>query len=247
MDTRNNSWLFPSVLLFVFVLGSKPHNSIAADTLFLGESLSGNHTIISSDGNFELGFFKPGESNNYYVGIWYKKVSVQTVVWVANRNKPLQSFSEFKLLANGNLVIYQYESIQSETSIWSTNLASGTSNTTEAVLRDDGNLVLRDGSNPSVIYWQSFDYPTDTWLPGGKLGLNKKTRETQIFTSWRNKEDPAAGIFSLELDPDGRGQYLIRWNKSIQGWTSGEWNEPTKTFTFIPEMRSNYIYNFSIS
>ncbi|KAI3955912.1 hypothetical protein MKW98_006272, partial [Papaver atlanticum] len=93
---------------------------------------------------------------------------------------------------------------------------------------------------------QSFDHPTDTWLPGGKLGLNKNTRETQSLTSWRSLEDPAAGIFSLHLDPSGlTSQYIIKYNKSVQVWTSGEWNEQAKTFDLVPEMRSNYIYNFS--
>ncbi|XP_026389567.1 G-type lectin S-receptor-like serine/threonine-protein kinase At2g19130 [Papaver somniferum] len=68
---------------------------------------------------------------------------------------------------------------------------------------------------------QSFDYPTDTWLPGGKIGLNKKTKEPQLLTSWRNQEDPAPGIFTLELDPAGTDQTLIRWNKSEQFWRSG--------------------------
>ncbi|XP_026425739.1 G-type lectin S-receptor-like serine/threonine-protein kinase At1g11410 isoform X2 [Papaver somniferum] len=192
-----------------------------------------------------MGFFTPGESRNYYIGIWYNydRVSVQTVVWVANRDKPLTgpASSELKLLANGNLVLYG----PSNSSIWSTNSTSGTSNTTEAVLGGDGNFVLRDKRNPSIVFWQSFDYPTDTWLPGGKIGLNKKVGVNKLLTSWRNQEDPATGMFNLELDPTGINQYLIRWNKSIQVWTSGEWIEREKYFTLIPQMRGNYIYNFS--
>ncbi|KAH9297194.1 hypothetical protein KI387_028876, partial [Taxus chinensis] len=39
------------------------------DTLFLGASLTGNQTIISKNGTFELGFFSPNETNNWYIGI----------------------------------------------------------------------------------------------------------------------------------------------------------------------------------
>ena len=55
------------------------------DTILQGQSITTSQTIISAAGNFELGFFSPGNSTNYYVGIWYKKVSNQTIVWVANR------------------------------------------------------------------------------------------------------------------------------------------------------------------
>ncbi|OVA06772.1 Protein kinase domain [Macleaya cordata] len=239
MDPRNNPWFFLSVLFLFF--SSKTHLTIAADTISVGESLTGNQTIVSKDENFELGFFRPGKSLNYYIGIWYKKVTTQTVVWVANRDKPLldPSTSELRLLGNGNLVLFN----QSKTPIWSTNSPSNTLNSTEAFLGDDGNLVLRDGSNPSAVIWQSFDYPTNTWLPGGKLAFNKRTNQSQLLTSWRNEEDPAPGIFSLELDPRGTSQYLIKWNGSQQVWTSGEWNG--QTFNLVPEMRLNYIYNFS--
>ncbi|KAJ0442967.1 putative non-specific serine/threonine protein kinase [Helianthus annuus] len=46
-------------------------------------------TIVSDDKMFELGFFSPGKSKNRYVGIWYKKISTGTVVWVANRETPI--------------------------------------------------------------------------------------------------------------------------------------------------------------
>lgn len=32
-----------------------------------------------------LALFSPGSTKNRYLGIWYKKISIKTVVWVANR------------------------------------------------------------------------------------------------------------------------------------------------------------------
>ncbi|KAM7498225.1 hypothetical protein LguiA_022639 [Lonicera macranthoides] len=216
--------------------------SYGADTISANQSLTGNQTLISSGGNFALGLFNPGNSSNYYIGMWYKKISVQTIVWVANRDKPISdnTTAELKII-DGNLVIL---SESPKTQIWSTNVTS-TSNSRSAVLRDDGNLVLIDGSNSNLNsttpIWQSFDNPVDTWLPGAKIAYNKRTRTKQLLTSWKNTEDPALGLFSLELDPNG-SQYLIKWNRSDQYWTSGPWNG--HIFSLVPEMRLNYIYNF---
>ncbi|RZC93620.1 hypothetical protein C5167_007659 [Papaver somniferum] len=124
---------------------------------------------------------------------------------------------------------------------------SNTLNANEVVLGDDGNLVLRDGSNPTVVIWQSFDYPTDTWLPGGKLGFSKKTNQSQKLTSWRSREDPATGLYSIVADPgqNGNSQYHTYWNNSKPYWNSGKWDEKSKTFLLVPEMRLNFIFNYS--
>ena len=37
------------------------------------QSISGDQTIVSAGGMFELGFFKPDQISNYYIGIWYSK------------------------------------------------------------------------------------------------------------------------------------------------------------------------------
>ncbi|PRQ30599.1 putative protein kinase RLK-Pelle-DLSV family [Rosa chinensis] len=50
------------------------------------QSIKDGETIVSTDGTFELGFFTPaGASGNRYVGIWYKKISVTTVVGYAEQ------------------------------------------------------------------------------------------------------------------------------------------------------------------
>ncbi|RXH76365.1 hypothetical protein DVH24_019253 [Malus domestica] len=46
-------------------------------------------TITSQSGTFELGFYKPGIPQNYYIGIWYKNLTIKTVVWVANKKPPV--------------------------------------------------------------------------------------------------------------------------------------------------------------
>ncbi|XP_030929972.1 G-type lectin S-receptor-like serine/threonine-protein kinase At2g19130 isoform X2 [Quercus lobata] len=60
--------------------------------------------------------------------------------------------------------------------------------------------------------------------------------------SWKNSENPAPGLFALELQQN-TSSYIIRWNKSVPYWNSGPWDG--KIFSWVPEMRANYIYNFS--
>ncbi|CAL5394424.1 unnamed protein product [Camellia sinensis] len=194
--------------------------SHGADTISANQSLSGDQTIVSAGGNFEMGFYKPGKSSNYYISMWYKKVSTKTIVWVANRGTPISDkhSSELKII-DGNLVLLN----ESQTKIWSTNQNSTTSNSVVAVLGDDGNLILRDGSNSNQPIWQSFDHPAHTWLPGAKLAYNKRTNTHQSFTSWKNSEDPSIGLYSLKLDSNN-SQYVVFWNGSKQYWSSGPWN-----------------------
>ncbi|CAI9772533.1 unnamed protein product [Fraxinus pennsylvanica] len=214
--------------------------SEGADSITANLSLSGSRTIVSPGYTFELGFFNLGSPPRYYIGIWYKSVSQRTIVWVANRETPISNRSSAELkISEGNLVL-----LDSQVSIWSTGVSSTTSKSVVATLGDDGNLVLRDGSKPTSTerFWQSFDNPTDTFLPGGKLAYDKRTKTKQILISWKNYEDPSPGPFSIELNPNGR-QYVITRSKTREYWTSGAWNG--HIFSLLPEMRLNYIYNFS--
>ncbi|KAJ8628408.1 hypothetical protein MRB53_021715 [Persea americana] len=167
----------------------------------MDQTLAGDQTISSKGDIFELGFFKPGKSQNYYMGIWYKQLSERTVVWVANRETPLPNnySSRLKIDQDGNLVLLN----QLEKPIWSIDVSTIASNNTAAELLDTGNFVLRDGSDSSAVIWQSFDDPTDTWLPKGWFGRNMITGEIKPLISWKNHEDPALGMFSLQINSNG--------------------------------------------
>ncbi|GMN20753.1 hypothetical protein TIFTF001_045377 [Ficus carica] len=232
------------LLVLIQCLILKNHLSIGADTISVNQSLSGDQTIVSAGREkFVLGFFTPANSSNYYLGMWYKEAK-HTIVWVANREKPVTDrFSSELRISHGNLVLFN----ESKFPIWSTNVNSSTSSPSmvKAVLLDNGNLVLKDGSNlskPSL--WESFDHLTDTWLPGSKLGYNKKTKHKLIITSWKNSKDPSPGVFSLEPVPSDNS-VVILWNKSSIRWSSGAWDESLGYFSLIPEMgRSTYL-NFT--
>ncbi|KAH7681416.1 Non-specific serine/threonine protein kinase protein [Dioscorea alata] len=46
-------------------------------------------------------------------------------------------------------------------------------------------------------------------MPGGWLGLNEVTRESQGITSWRSSEDPSPGRYHARIGSDGYEQLLI--------------------------------------
>ncbi|KAG5551835.1 hypothetical protein RHGRI_010064 [Rhododendron griersonianum] len=233
MGVRTNSYFIFS-LLFLFFTFNLPL-SHGSDTISANQSLSGDQTLVSANGTFKLGFYnQPANSSNYYICIVYNKVSLRTIVWMANRDTPISDkYSSVLKIMDGNLVLLN----ESQIPIWSTNQNSSTaSSSVVAVLGDDGNLVVKDGFNSTQPIWQSFDFPTNTWLPGGKIAYNKITKTRQNLTSWKNSEDPSRGLFSLSLKADTK-EYVILWNRSKQYWTSGSWNG--QFFSLVPEMRLN--------
>ncbi|XP_010268934.1 PREDICTED: receptor-like serine/threonine-protein kinase SD1-8 [Nelumbo nucifera] len=215
--------------------------SVAADTITQAQSLRDSQTLVSSGGNFKLGFFTPDNSKYSYVGIWYNKISIRTVVWVANRNDPITDLTGvLSFGTDGNLVLLNRQA----TVLWSTN-TSKVQNPI-AQLLDSGNLVIREASdpNPQNYLWQSFDYPTDTLLPGMKLGWNLKTRLNRFLTSWKSPDDPSMGDFSFRIDPHGLPEIFLM-NRLDTVYRSGPWNGIQ--FSGVPEMRPSEIVSFDFT
>ncbi|KAM4113091.1 hypothetical protein ACJW30_05G192600 [Castanea mollissima] len=155
----------------------------SVDTLTLDQSIKDGQSLISNKNNFALGFFSPGNSSYRYLGIWFVKVAKQTIVWVANKNGPIiDSSGVLSINPYGNLVLHD----SSKRLLWTTNVSLQGTTSSVAQLQDSGNLVLIQGNNEKVI-WQSFDHPTDTLLPGMRLGLNQITGLDRFLTSWKWK------------------------------------------------------------
>ncbi|XP_060189355.1 G-type lectin S-receptor-like serine/threonine-protein kinase At4g27290 isoform X2 [Lycium barbarum] len=203
---------------FLFILLT----SAALDTITTDKSIRDGDTIISAGGIYELGFFSPGNSKNRYVGIWYKKIAPRTVIWVANRNIPLNDTSGvLTLKTNGVLVLVD----DSNVSIWSSNSSRSLKNP-KALLLDSANLVVSDGNDrdPGINFaWQSFDYPGNTLLPGMKIGKNLVTGMDWSLTSWKSTDDPTAGENVNRLDSHGYPQLFV-YRNSYAVYSSGPWN-----------------------
>ncbi|KAM0838657.1 hypothetical protein ACQ4PT_060824 [Festuca glaucescens] len=195
------------------------------DAIDLTTSITGNQTLVSAGGVFTLGFFSP-PGGRTYLGIWYTSIPGQTVVWVANRNSPLVSVpGVLKLSPGGRLVIVD----RRNSTVWSSPAPTAKNQiiTTRAAaqLRDDGNFLLSaDGSGtPQSAAWQSFDYPTDTLLPGMKLGMDLKRRLSWNITSWRSATDPSPGPFTFKLVPGGLPEFFL-FNGPKMIYASGPFN-----------------------
>ncbi|KHN19080.1 G-type lectin S-receptor-like serine/threonine-protein kinase [Glycine soja] len=193
----------------------------AADALTPTSSINDGQELISAGQNFSLGFFTPGISKSRYVGIWYKNIMPQTVVWVANRDYPLNDSSGNLTIVAGNIVLFD----GSGNRIWSTNSSRSSIQEPMAKLLDSGNLVLMDGksSDSDSYIWQSFDYPTDTTLPGLKLGWDKTSGLNRYLTSWKSANDPSAGSFTYGFHHNEITEFVLRQGMKIT-FRSGIWD-----------------------
>ncbi|KAH0716730.1 hypothetical protein KY290_012996 [Solanum tuberosum] len=193
----------------------------AQHTIPANQPLTDGSTIISSDGKFKLEFFSPGTSGKRYLGILFNKVTVQTVVWVANRDNPLNDTSSvLNFTRQGILTLLN----GSGRVIWSSNSTRHGQNPV-AQLLDSGNLVVRDAAEdkPQNYLWQSFDNPGDTALPGMKVGINLKTGFHRSLSSWKSTNDPSRGQFTWTFDTGGFLQTFVM-NGSIELYRAGPWN-----------------------
>ncbi|KAF0910645.1 hypothetical protein E2562_004641 [Oryza meyeriana var. granulata] len=217
-----------STIFVVFLLLLPRLCASAGDKIELGEQLLPGQTRASDGDAFVLGFFSPSNSTpaRQYIGIWYN-IPDRTVVWVANRETPAitnqssssSSFAPRLALTNdSNLVLSDADGRV----LWTTNVTGAAARSTSppvAELLNNGNLTLR--SNGATL-WQSFDHPTDTFIPEMKVQLNKRTRHGARIVSWKDAGDPSPGSFSYGMDPDTYLQ-LVMWNRSRPYWRTTAW------------------------
>ncbi|XAR56618.1 Non-specific serine/threonine protein kinase [Bertholletia excelsa] len=209
--------------------------SYAADSLTANQTIGLGDTNVSAGQIFEFGLFSPALAERWYAGIWYKKISEKTVVWVANRDIPLTDPQGVLMVTPiGNIILLNSSGI----TIWSTNLPRPVQNPV-AQLLDTGNLVVRDANetDPESFVWQSFDYPSDTLLPRMKLAMDFVRGLDRKMTSWMSTVDPSPGGFTYRLDHSGSPQ-LIRSSSTEVKSRSGPWNG----LRFSGNQKANPIY-----
>nr|AGV40353.1 S-locus glycoprotein [Sinapis alba] len=241
--TYDDSYTLSFLLVFFVLILFRPASSI--NTLSSTESLtiSSNRTLVSQGNDFELGFFKTTSSSRWYLGIWYKKLSNRTYVWIANRDSPLSNAIGTLKISGNNLVLLDH----SNKSVWSTNLTRRNERSpVVAELLANGNFVMRDSNNNDAggFLWQSFDYPTDTLLPEMKLGYDLKTGVNRFLTSWRSSDDPSSGDFLYELETRRLPEFYLS-SGIFRLYRSGPWNGIR--FSGIPDDQklSYMVYNFT--
>ncbi|KAK8966600.1 G-type lectin S-receptor-like serine/threonine-protein kinase B120 [Platanthera guangdongensis] len=180
-------------------------------------------------------FFPIGSAGHRYVGIWHRNFSIQTIVWLANRENPIPNrFGSLAIHSDGNLAVLDGR----RRVLWSSNT---TLPSTKSIveLSDFGNLML---NNSGAIAWESFDHPSDTYLAGMKIGLDLSTNSNQLLSSWKSPDDPSPGRFSLGVNPSAQ---LFIWEDGRPRWRSGQWNG--QVFIGIPDMVFAAAYGFKLS
>ncbi|KAK2972284.1 hypothetical protein RJ640_014342 [Escallonia rubra] len=172
--------------LFLHSATSKIHNVLKRGSSLSVEDVS--DIITSPDGSFACGFRNEG-GNAYWLAIWFTSSADRTVVWTANRDRPVNGKgSKLSLRRNGIMFLTDVDGKV----VWQTNMT--TYNAQRAEVLDTGNLVLKDPKGE--ILWQSFDYPTDTLLPSQTF-----TKSNKLIAAVR-KGNFASGYYSFYFSND---------------------------------------------
>jgi hypothetical protein len=228
------------LILLTFYFGSCSSNTIS-----IQKPIRDGELLISKSKTFALGFFTPGKSTSRYVGIWYNNLPIQTVVWVANRDSPINDTSGILSIdSNGNLVL---NNNLSTIPIWSTNVSlpqyQRNSTSVTAQLSDIANLVLILNNTTKTVIWESFDHPTDTMLPYLRLGFDRKTNQSWSLQSWKTDDDPGKGAFTVKFSTIGKPQ-LYMYNHDLPWWRGGHWNG--ELLVGVPNMKRD-MATFNVS
>ncbi|KAM1762620.1 hypothetical protein ACFX12_005241 [Malus domestica] len=212
------------------------------DTIKFDQPVGDGDFLVSKNETFVLGFFSPGTSTNRYVGIWYK-FSEDRVVWVANRDNPINGSSGvLSMGSDGNLVLLANTS-QGLVRLWSTNvlISSARNDNIFAQILDSGSLVLAQQGSQDV-FWQSTDHPTHILLSNMKIGLDRRSGINRFLMCWKSDNDPGTGNVSLRMDLNGSPQ-LILYKNEAKWWRSGHWNGIQ--WGGIPAVQRNVVFKIN--
>ncbi|XVF24231.1 hypothetical protein REPUB_Repub13aG0109900 [Reevesia pubescens] len=213
----------------------------ATNTLNQGDKLNSSDQLVSQNGAVTLRFHKQeynDKDSGYYLAMWYTEDTLSHPIWLANRDDPIADDSGVLIIDNIGLKIahaggnpIQLFSLQSTSIIIN-------SSSMKVVLEDSGNLVFQgtNSNGENIVLWQSFDYPTDTFLPDMKLGVSRGRNWS--LTSWLTQSIPAPGAFTLEWD-SVRERLIVRLKERVL-WTTGENFE-----NILPLDPLNMNYNFT--
>ncbi|TXG66263.1 hypothetical protein EZV62_007538 [Acer yangbiense] len=233
---NKRSIIYNIFLLFCFSFWV---HTAATNILKQGDMLNSSASLVSENGFFTLKFYNLS-IDEWYLSIWFK-TDEKKPCWLYNRDRPFKNDSGVLLIdGNGNLkinytggdpiVLY---SVQRNTNA-------------TAILNDNGNFALREATSSGTaeqVLWQSFDSPTDSFLPGMKLGINHKTGQNWSLTSWFNPSMPTPGAFTLEWIPLER--QLVVKRRGVKFWTSGVLNNGTFKNLEILSLGEMADYNFT--
>ncbi|KAL6207035.1 hypothetical protein ACLB2K_024280 [Fragaria x ananassa] len=170
---------YRSMILLIFVLLPSSICQLPLDALKPNQPIRDDDVLVSGKSIFALGFFSPENSRHRYIGVWFNKVTEKTIVWVANRDNPVNDSSGvLSISGDGGLVIHGKDS---SSPLWSANVTLSSPNNSIAKLLDTGNLVLLENwAEPAV-----------------------RSEPVPNILNWKSKDDPGTGNCTYGLDPRG--------------------------------------------
>lgn len=198
-------WLpFVLYLAPILILLVQPHlfTDAASQTnrLRAGSDMRTTEYLTSSSGTFAFGFcnFNPSLSPNHFLlAIWFNfdapESTNKKVVWflrdlTSNSVVIARKHTILTFTANGQLFLHDDQML-----LWTNAKLFGS----DLVLQDSGNLQLL--ANGGAVLWQSFDYPSDTLLPGQSM-----TNQPERYLQSKNTDaDFSPGRFTLMVQDDG--------------------------------------------
>uniref|UniRef100_A0A0E0GP68 Receptor-like serine/threonine-protein kinase n=1 Tax=Oryza nivara TaxID=4536 RepID=A0A0E0GP68_ORYNI len=173
-----------------------------------------NDVLQSADGTFSCGFLTI-YSNAFAFSIWYTNSKNKTVVWTANRGRPVHARrSVVTLQKDGAMVLKDYDG----TVVWQSD--SNSIDVQYAQLLDTGNLVMKNSSDPDRgEYGNKRNRYNNTrmgFLDDNGDFVSSDFADQQPFSA----SDKGSGIKRrLTLDHDGNlrlyslsnGEWLVSW------------------------------------
>ncbi|TYJ45705.1 hypothetical protein E1A91_A02G074500v1 [Gossypium mustelinum] len=181
--------LFSLFLLITtcIIFTSQAQTTVSNISLASSLSPTGDSHWLSESGQFAFGFYPYG--NGFAICIWFQNIQPRTIVWTANRDEtPFSSHATLLFNTEGRLVVQENQGRE-------ISIIGNASFASSASMLDTGNFVLFNSS--SEIIWQSFDYPTDTILPGQRLSPGHR------LVSDVSEANHMSGKFQIVMQPDG--------------------------------------------
>ncbi|KAF3793628.1 hypothetical protein EJ110_NYTH08125 [Nymphaea thermarum] len=196
-------------MLFAIVSSQQP------SVLKMGSSLSverfADDVLISEGGTFSAGFYEVGD-NAFAFAVWFREPANGTVVWMANRDRPVNGReSRLAFRWSGQVALIDADG----SIVWATNTNDVDGVVAEQMeIGEDGNLVVRDRLGNAL--WESFDFPTDTLLAFQGMMRSK------MLVSSRAAEDYSSGSYQFLFDDDG----VLRFRYEGPDLSSNYWPNP---------------------
>ncbi|PKI71248.1 G-type lectin S-receptor-like serine/threonine-protein kinase At1g34300 [Punica granatum] len=171
---------FSLFLLLLLLLSAAPPSSAQSQNF---SSLTASNSpwlptqdrlLLSLNSVFAAGF-RPSPSDAYTFSVWYYNISQTAVVWSVRAQ--LGSSATLSITAAGQLVLTNGSSSRN---LWPSNANASQASSARLVLSDDGNLIFAD-------VWESFNFPTDTFLPNQIMNGTNLTSPNGRFSFKSNQ------------------------------------------------------------